>query len=105
MKTTAVFALTGMMTLMLNVAPAYADDDIRNIQAFSEGLGLISLEQAKAKALQAKPGMIDDVDLENRNFSKGWDYEFEIIDIDGKEWEVMIDAKTGEVHKISRDWF
>lgn len=105
MKTTAVVALAGMMTLMLNGAPAYADDDIRDIHAYSEGLGLISLEQAEAKALEAKPGVIEDVDLENRTFSKGWDYEIEIVDVDGKEWEVFVDAKTSEVRKIKRDWF
>ena len=27
------------------------------------------------------------------------------IDADGKEWEVNIDAKTGETRKVSRDWF
>jgi len=75
------------------------------MNAYSEGLGLISLEQAEATALEAKPGVIDDVDLENRTFRKGWDYEIEIVDVDGKEWEVIVDAKTNEVRKITRDWF
>jgi len=80
-------------------------DDIGQVKRISEGLNLIGLEQAQAKALEAKPGVIDDVDLESRTFSKGWDYEFEIVDIDGNEWEVHVDAKTGEVRKIERDWF
>jgi len=63
------------------------------------------LEQAKATALQAKPGVIKDAELENRTFEKGWDYEFEVVDADGKEWEVNVDAKTGKVRNIKRDWF
>jgi uncharacterized membrane protein YkoI len=84
---------------------AYADDDIQEIQQISQSFGLISLEEAKVKALAAKPGVIGDAELESRKFKKGWDYEFEILDADGTEWEVLIDAKTGKVNNISRDWF
>jgi uncharacterized membrane protein YkoI len=84
---------------------AYADDDIQEMESIAKGLGLISLEEAKTKALAAKPGVVKDADLENRKFGKGWDYEFEIVDADGHEWEVNIDAKTGEVRGTSREWF
>jgi uncharacterized membrane protein YkoI len=87
------------------VFPSYADDDLQKIESMSKGLGLIPLEQAKVKALSAKAGVIKDTDLENRKFGKGWDYEFEIVDADGKEWEVNIDAKTGAVRSVTRDWF
>ncbi len=90
------FGLTGM---------ALADDDLQEIEEISKSFNLISLEEAKSKALLAKPGVIEDVELENRTFKKGWDYEFEILDADGTEWEVLIDAKTGKVNNISRDWF
>ena len=85
--------------------PALADDDLQEMEEISKGLGLITLEDAKSKALAAKPGVIKDDDLESRKFKKGWDYEFEIVDADGKEWEVNIDAKSGKVNGISRDWF
>jgi len=84
---------------------AIADDDLNHIDAVSKQFGLISMEEAKIKALAAKPGVIKDADLEKRKFGKGWDYEFEIIDADGKEWEVNIDAKTGKVSGVHRDWF
>ncbi len=104
MKKFTALTLTGLLTVT-SVGAAFADDDIREIKAMSEGLGLVSLEEAQAKALEAKPGVIDDANLENRSFGKGWDYEFEIVDVDGNEWEVYIDAKTGEVRKIEKDWF
>src|SRR5690554_2402699 len=79
-------------------------DDLYEMQAKSEQLGLISVDQAKAIALEAKPGIIDDIDLENRAFAGGWDYEVEVIGKDGKEWDIYINAETGEVRKVSRDW-
>jgi uncharacterized membrane protein YkoI len=86
--------------------PAHADDDdLQEMESMSKSFGLIPLEQAKATALQAKPGVIKDAELENRTFEKGWDYEFEVVDADGKEWEVNVDAKTGKVRNIKRDWF
>lgn len=84
---------------------AIADDDYREMQAVVKAAGLMTVEEASQKALAAKPGSIIDADLDDRAWPQGWDYEFEIIDADGKEWEVNIDAKTGETRKVSRDWF
>ena len=105
MKTTSMTVVFSALSLSAFLSTAHADDDIREMRTLSEGLGLISLEEAKSKALEARPGVIEDADLEDRDFSKGWDYEFEIVDVDGNEWEVYIDAKTGEVRKIEKDWF
>lgn len=105
MKLFSALTLTGFVTVMALSTTLKADDDIREMKTLSEGLGLISLEEAKTAALKAKPGVIDDADLEDRSFGKGWDYEFEIVDADGNEWEVYVDAKTGEVRKVEKDWF
>lgn len=83
--------------------PAFADD-INEMNAKSEQLSLISVEEAKAAALEAKPGIVDDIDLDNRSFFGGWDYEIEVLGKDGKEWDIYINAETGEVRKVSRDW-
>lgn len=99
------FALASTISLSLLSPLAFADDDIQEMETISKELGLITLEQAKAKALAAKPGAVEDVDLENRKFGKGWDYEFEIVDADGREWEVLVDAKTGTVRDVSQEWF
>jgi uncharacterized membrane protein YkoI len=92
------------MILSLMTGVSIADDDSWKTQSQAEQLGLISLDEAKQIALKAKPGIIDDVDLENREFFGGWDYEFEILGRDGKEWDVKINAENGEVRDISRDW-
>ncbi|WP_020167575.1 MULTISPECIES: PepSY domain-containing protein [Methylotenera] len=81
------------------------DDDPAKMLLTAKAAGLISVEQATEKALAAKPGTVIEVELEKRKWPQGWDYEFEIIDAQGNEWDVNIDAKTGETRKVSRDWF
>ena len=93
------------IALIFNAPSVYADDDAQEIAAITKEFGLITLDQAKAKALAAKPGVVTDADLDDRDFGKGWDYEFEIVDADGREWEVDKDEKTGAVGKVRRDWF
>lgn len=104
-KTVNTLVLASFISVSVLSPLAFADDDIQEIEAISKELGLITLEQAKAKALAAKPGAVEDAELENRKFGKGWDYEFEIVDADGREWEVLVDAKTGAVRDVSQEWF
>ncbi|MDP8567229.1 PepSY domain-containing protein [Methylophilus aquaticus] len=105
-KPASLFILSLLCGLMMS-QPAWADDDDdpAKIAEMAKTFGLISLEDAQKKALAAKPGMVKEAELENRKFKSGWDYEFEIVDADGKEWEVLIDAKTGKVNSVNRDWF
>lgn len=99
---TLTIASLGVFT----ISNALADsDDPEKMRLIAQSAGLISVEQATEKALIAKPGTVIEVELDDRKWPKGWDYEFEIIDAQGHEWDVDIDAKTGEVRKVSRDWF
>ncbi|MDP3608973.1 MAG: PepSY domain-containing protein [Methylophilus sp.] len=95
-----------VLSMSVLSTPVLADnDDLQEMEAISKQFGFISLEEAKAKALAAKSGVVKDAELEKRKFGKGWKYEFEIVDSDGHEWEVDIDAKTGSVIGVERDWF
>ena len=44
------------------------------------------------------------IDLD-RGWRGGYHYEVEVLDAELREWEVHIDAKTGKVQKVERDWF
>lgn len=101
---TQALLLSSFAFLMSGNAMADGDDPAK-MRAIAQAAGLISLEQASEKALAAKPGTIIEVELDDRSWPQGWDYEFEIIDANGKEWDVDIDAKTGEVRKVKADWF
>jgi uncharacterized membrane protein YkoI len=94
---------------LLASQPVMADDDdgddIQKMTETAKAFGFISWEDAKSKALAAKPGVVKEVELERRKFKSGWDYEVEIVDANGAEWEVYIDAKTGNVNSVNRDWF
>lgn len=96
-----------MMLGVMAVGSAHADDDDdAEIQARSQSVGLLTPQEASAKALAAKPGRIVETDLDRRAWPlKGWDYEFDIVDAQGQKWEVEIDAKTGEPGRIVRDYF
>jgi uncharacterized membrane protein YkoI len=98
-------ALIAAAVAGISVSTVHADDDRQEMEALTKQFGFVTLEQATGKALAAKPGVVTDADLDDRDFGKGWDYEFEIADADGHEWEVYVDAKTGEVRKVSREWF
>ena len=104
-NTTLKLIIATTLSLGMLSTAVKADDDIQEMETISKGLGLITLQVATAKALAAKAGIVKDADLENRKFGKGWDYEFEIVDADGHEWDVYIDAKTGAVSDVTRDWF
>jgi uncharacterized membrane protein YkoI len=88
------------------VTPAVADDDdLPKMRAIAGAAKLISLEDASARALEAKPGTIVDAELERRFMNKGYDYEFEVIDTEGQSWDVLVDGRDGKVRSVSQDWF
>lgn len=97
--------LCGLMVIQPALADDDDDDDIQKMTEIAKAFGLISAEEAQTKALAAKPGVVKEVELERRKFRSGWDYEVEIVDANGAEWEVYIDAKTGKVNSVNRDWF
>ena len=71
------------------------------MQQKAETFELISVDEAKNVATQTKPGFVDDIDLDGTGM--GYQYEVEVADKDGMEWDIYIDAKTGEVLNVKRD--
>jgi uncharacterized membrane protein YkoI len=56
----------------------------------------ITLEQARAIALKARPGRIVDQELEKESGGSGLRYSFDVVS-NGKTIEVGVDAVTGKV--------
>ncbi len=56
----------------------------------------VTVEQAEAVALKARPGEVTDKELEKEKGGSGLRYSFD-IKADGVTYEVGVDAKTGEV--------
>lgn len=59
-------------------------------------LAKISLAQARATAVAARPGRITDQELEKERGGTGLRYSFDIRS-NGKTFEVGVDARTGKV--------
>jgi uncharacterized membrane protein YkoI len=91
--------------LLLTSIPMQAKEikDPAAIAATAKSAGLISMEEAIQKALAVKPGKLKKVELEEYKKKSGWGYEVEIIDAQGKEWDVELDAKTGSVLEVKQD--
>lgn len=61
----------------------------------------VTKEESKIIALEAFPGSVEEVELENED---GYlVYEVEIEGEDGIEYEVIIDAETGEIVAVETD--
>jgi uncharacterized membrane protein YkoI len=82
---------------------AFANDDRAEMASIARQAELITPERAVEIAKGRQAGVVTDVDLDHKR--RGWTYEIEITDAQGKEWEVEIEGATGNVAKVKRDWF
>lgn len=62
----------------------------------------VTLDQARATALKARPGTITDQELEREGGGSGLRYSFD-IKAAGRTYEVGVDAKTGRVLENSAE--
>lgn len=58
-------------------------------------------ERAMKAALKLHPGIVETVEAELDGGVA--QYEFDIKGIDGKEWEVEVDARTGKVREVEQE--
>jgi uncharacterized membrane protein YkoI len=106
-KRKEAFASALLLSLSIalgNQALADDDDNQAKVRALVAAGRLISPDEARQKAVAAKPGTVTDVDLEY-SWLSGYQYEVEIVDTGHGKWELYIDAKTGQVRSTRRDWF
>jgi len=57
----------------------------------------VSMQQAEAIALKARPGTIKDRELEKEKGGSGLRYTFDLVGTDGKKYEIGIDAADGKI--------
>lgn len=100
MKTlTALFTAA---TLTLTAGLAQADVPVDQIPQLVKDGKIKSLEDLNQIVLKLHPGAtITDSDLDNH--FNGYEYEVELRDAKGVEWDVDVDAVTGKVLKNKQD--
>ncbi|HEY5105663.1 MAG TPA: PepSY domain-containing protein [Caulobacteraceae bacterium] len=88
----AVLAGAALVASTVAAAPAPATYAGRQFAPMAR----ITMAQARATALRARPGMITDQELEKEAGGSGLRYSFD-VKRNGKTFEVGVDAKTGAV--------
>lgn len=66
------------------------------------GKARVSLAQARAKALAARPGAITDQELEKERGGSGLRYSFDVMSA-GVTYEVGVDARSGAILENTRE--
>jgi uncharacterized membrane protein YkoI len=94
--------LTTACALMLGTGTSQADENPEELARLIKSGELLSWEAAGKKAKELHPGArVSETDLD-----KEWTryvYELEVVDRQGVEWDIDLDAKTGEVLQQERE--
>lgn len=97
-----LLSLLALMSVTATLAiPARADNDINQdqAQALRKQGAILPLENILDIVRQQRPGRVMEVELEKSH--SRYVYEIEIVDDNGKVWELKIDAGDGSL--ISRE--
>lgn len=94
MKRIILTCIAGL-ALSSNIAFAYPGQSLIKQAA-------VTMEQARAIALKARPGKKVDEELEKEKGGSGLRFSFDIKDATGL-WEVGVDAKTGKILENKRE--
>lgn len=93
-----------LLVILLLVAPVavpaekVGHDRARQLVESGEILPLESILE-RGRAIQ--PGRVLEVELERKN--RLWRYELEILDAEGRVWELLLDAGSGEFLSRERE--
>jgi uncharacterized membrane protein YkoI len=90
-----VLLLVTCMLLLVGVVPA--DDDHLEARRLVQEESIQPLEEILEQLRKKRPGRILEVELEREHGR--YIYEIELLDDQGKVWEMEIDAENGEILK------
>lgn len=90
-----------LSVLLLLANAAFADSDHELAEQLREAGEILPLETILQKLHTSHPGKVLEVELENKH--DRLIYEIEILDEEGKVWEIKVNAKTGELLQQKKD--
>lgn len=99
------------IALLIIAGTVAADDDDRvqydhnQARRLQREGAIVSLESVLERAQQIHPGELFEVELERHHHAAHYLYEIEILDEDGRVWELTFDARNGAFleEKIEKD--
>ncbi|MCW8889160.1 MAG: PepSY domain-containing protein [Sedimenticola sp.] len=94
---------TGLAVLIILLLPLWvmADNDHERARALHESGKVMALEQILDNVREAYPGRLLAIELEQEDDRVI--YEVELLDAEGKVWELELDAVTGKLLKRKQD--
>ncbi|MGH8472867.1 MAG: PepSY domain-containing protein [Gammaproteobacteria bacterium] len=87
--------LSGAVLLATVAGPSFADISFAKAEKMRASGEAISTEKVVEVATKARPGTVTDLELD-RDFGR-LVYEVEVRDEQFREWDLEIDAKSGEI--------
>ncbi len=87
--------LSGAVLLATVAGPSFADISFAKAEKMRASGEAISTEKVVEVATKARPGTVTDIELD-RDFGRVV-YEVEVRDEQFREWDLEIDAKSGEI--------
>lgn len=102
MKLKILSRIAGSLILLLALFPAVADDvSHKEARLLRESGKIMPLEQIIDIAKSFKAGEVIDTALEEDDGR--YEYEIEILDVNGRVWEMEFDAASGELLDLELD--
>lgn len=101
MKRTLFICLSILVSAMLAVSLAQADESASVARQLLKEGKIMPLQEILTKAKVIKPGQVIETDLEKDDGR--YIYELEILDEQGQVWELELDAQTGEFVELENE--
>lgn len=93
--------LSVLLLLLLSPLLLPAGSDHERARALLEAGDILPLEQILQRVRESHPGRLLEVDLEQEG--EALIYEVELLDGEGRVWELELDAVTGEMLKEKQE--
>ncbi|WP_295539174.1 PepSY domain-containing protein [uncultured Thiohalocapsa sp.] len=94
---------TAVITLFCCPPLAQADSDADRARRLAQEGAILTLEEILPLLREARPGTLIELELEYEREHGTYVYEMEVLDADGRLWEVELDASTGALIEVELD--
>lgn len=96
-----LLAIPVVVALLATAMPAGADTDAATVRRLRESGEILPLEKILERARKERPGEVLETELERKGGRPV--YEVEILDAQGRVWELKFDARSGELLRQKQD--
>ncbi len=94
-------SIPAVVVLLAMALPAGADTDAATVRRLRESGEILPLEKILERARKERPGEVLETELERKGARHV--YEVEILDAQGRVWELKFDARSGELLRQKQD--